>query len=184
MVRVTALRAIAVAAVAVLVAAAGYAIGRDAPIAPAGPDRTAREALPPVSLNRLDGEVESLASYVGRTVVINVWATWCVPCRRELPSLQILSSRLDPKRFAVIGLSIDKEPRLVRDYLADTGIDFPNYIDASQAVTKEILDVPALPTTIIVGPDGRIHQRIVGERRWDDPSVIRKLEHLAAGRAG
>ena len=183
MVRLMSPRRLAVVTVAVAVALAGYAMGRYAPVPEGIADQTAGELMPAVSLVRLGGEAESLERYAGKTLVINVWATWCAPCRRELPSLQQLSARLDPQRFSVIGISIDTDGDFVREYLADVGIRFPNYIDAAQTVTKKLLDLPAVPNTIIVGPDGKIHRRIIGERRWDSPAIVEELQRVAAAGA-
>lgn len=131
-----------------------------------------------VVLTRLDGSEEALTRYAGRTVILNVWATWCAPCRRELPALQRLSKGLDPERFAVIGISIDDDADFVAEYLRDVGIGFANYIDIGQGITRGILGVASFPQTVLIGADGVAHSRIVGERAWDQPDAVAEITTL------
>ena len=79
--------------------------------APAGNNAaalTVGQALPPITLTGLNGTTTTLAAYRGKLVVLNAWATWCPPCRREMPSLERLSKMLDRERFAVLGVSVDE----------------------------------------------------------------------------
>ena len=77
------------------------------------------QPFPTLQVNDLEGRAAVLAAERGKLVVLNVWATWCAACRKELPSLQRLSGDLDPRRFAVIGLSLDNDAHDVREYLID-----------------------------------------------------------------
>ena len=95
-----------------------------------------------------------------KTLLINFWATWCAPCREEMPSLQRLSERLDPDRFAVIGVSVDEDANLVREFLLQYQIEFPNYLDADKKLASDRLGLLSYPQTFIVSPDGVITQRI------------------------
>src|SRR3569623_2809805 len=80
------------------------------------------QPFPALYVSDLDGQAAGLAAERGKLVVLIVWATWCAACRKELPSLQRLSGDLDPRRFAVIGLSLDNDAHDVREYLIDKGV--------------------------------------------------------------
>jgi len=140
------------------------------------------QPFPTITLQPLDGG-ESLAidSYRGRLVVLNVWATWCEPCRREMPNLQALSDQLDPKQFAVLGLAQEGDDHLVREYLNDRGVTFTNFLDEGGLVATDRLGVPILPYTLIIGPDGRFIERVVGPREWARPEVVELLQRAYRG---
>ena len=95
-----------------------------------------------------------------KTLLINFWATWCAPCREEMPYLQRLSERLDPDRFAVIGVSVDDDANLVREFLLQYRIRFPNYLDAGNNLASDRLGLGSYPQTFVVSPDGIIKRRI------------------------
>lgn len=137
-----------------------------------------------VRLQRLDGGFDSYDRYNGKVLVINVWATWCPPCRAELPSLQGLSDRLDPDRYVVIGISIDEDADFVGEFLRDTGVRYPNYLDAARAVTGPVLFVDSYPQTLLIGADRSLAERVVGVRDWQSPEVVARLESLAAAGGG
>ncbi|MFQ5618245.1 MAG: redoxin family protein [Rhodospirillales bacterium] len=137
---------------------------------------TSPERLAGLSLQRLDGGADTLTHYTGKTLILNIWATWCPPCRKELPALQRLSERLNPDLFAVAGLSIDKDADFVREFLREVGVSYVNYIDATQDVAKALTGIVTVPQTVVIGPDGMIRQRIEGYRDWDDPQVVAQLE--------
>ncbi len=146
------------------------------------PDRlTEGGAFPALHLPRFEGGTTPFESYRGRLVVLNVWATWCPPCRAELPSLDRLASQLDARHFAVIGLSVDSEADIAREFLRERNVGFPSYIDADQRISRDILEIRAYPVTFIVGPQGRLLRRIVGEREWDAPGVVAALRAAFAG---
>lgn len=143
----------------------------------APPDRLEVGApAPALVLQRLDGASSSLAAYGGKLVVLNVWATWCPPCRQELPSLQRLSDKLDSARFAVVGVAGDEDARLVREYLIDKHVTFANHLDPNLERTIAALGTAMLPYTLIVAPDGKVAARLVGEREWDSPAMVAALE--------
>jgi len=110
-----------------------------------------------------------------KTVIVNVWATWCAPCRAEMPSLQRLRDRLDPARFELIGLSVDKDPDFVREFLRDVGITYTNYVDSGQRIAGAVLDVRSFPQTLVIEPGGAVVARFVGAREWDDPAIMDQI---------
>ncbi|MBI3773740.1 MAG: TlpA family protein disulfide reductase [Gammaproteobacteria bacterium] len=137
--------------------------------------------LPALKLTSLDGSAASLVDYRGKLVVLNIWATWCEPCRRELPNLQALSESLDPERFAVLGLAEDDDPHLVREYLNDKGVRFPNYVDPGRALATDVLGVQVFPYTLLIAPDGTFIERVPGPREWQQPEVRQRLERAFRG---
>lgn len=137
--------------------------------------------FPTLMLNSFDGGRVSIESMRGKLVVLNIWATWCKPCQRELPSLQRLSDRLDNSRFAVIGLSVDSDADFAQDYLVEHGVAFSSYIDLHGRVAESRLGIRVYPDTFIISPDGQLLKRVVGERDWDSPEMAQRLEAALRG---
>ena len=126
-----------------------------APSAPAIGERFPLEALAGASpLNDFSRELQ------GKALLVNFWATWCEPCRREMPVLQQLSDRLDADRFAVIGVSVDEDTNLALEFLLERGIRFGNLQDSGQPPARQALGILSYPQTFLVAPDGRITARI------------------------
>ncbi len=147
--------------------------------APAASRAAASSLLPDISLVRLDGTASRLrALHPDKIIVLNIWATWCPPCRAELPSLQQLNEALDAERFAVVGISVDEDPDFVREYLNDIGIDFANYIAADNRGMPADLEIDSFPQTLLVRADGSLAQRVVGPRDWAAPDQRRRIEAL------
>jgi thiol-disulfide isomerase/thioredoxin len=122
------------------------------------------------------GRSLSLADFKDRAVVLNLWATWCVPCRREMPSLDRLQAKLGGRRFQVIAVSIDKQgtvvvPSFYRELeLRSLGI----YLDPS-GKGPSALGIDGVPATLLIDADGREIGRKLGALEWDSPAVIETL---------
>lgn len=136
--------------------------------------------FPHLLLHEFGGEARAIEDYRGRLVVLNVWATWCPPCRKELPSLERLHERLDPGRHAVIGMSIDADADIAQEFLLARGVTFRNYHDVDGAAADQVLGIRIYPDTFVISPEGVLLRKFVGEREWDDPVLVEALE--AAGR--
>ena len=146
------------------------------------PDRLVMgQAFPALSLQGIDGKQIPLAAFHGKLVVLNVWATWCPPCRKELPSLQRLSHSLDDKRFAIVGLSLDQDNVAVREYLHDRGVTYVNFLDRNLDIAKNVLGMKAYPDTFFIGPDGTLLGRVVGAIDWDNSRMLQALEAAYRG---
>lgn len=140
------------------------------------------QAFPNILMQPLDGgEPVAIDAFNGRLIVLNVWGTWCEPCRREMPNLQALSDALDPQKFVVLGLAQEDDDHLVREYLLDAQVSFTNYIDPQRQIATEQLGIQVFPYTLIIAPDGRFVQRISGPREWHHPDVIELLEQAYKG---
>jgi thiol-disulfide isomerase/thioredoxin len=118
--------------------------------------------MPPFLVNDLDGNVISTANWHGKVVIVNFWATWCPPCRDEIPEMIELANRYKD-RLQIIGVSQDDDasPKEVREFAQHMGINYP-IVMGSQAFSTEYGGVPALPTSFIVNTDGRIVQKHTG----------------------
>ena len=119
-----------------------------------------------------DGQVRSLADFNGKVVVLNLWAAWCVPCRKEMPALDRLQTSLGGRNFAVVPLSIDRGGReTVAKFYAEIGIrELPVYIDTSGEALPA-LGAVGLPTTLVLDRAGEEIARIVGPAEWDAPKL-------------
>jgi cytochrome c biogenesis protein CcmG/thiol:disulfide interchange protein DsbE len=123
------------------------------------------KAFPELRLPGLNGK-SSPPRMIGRSAVVNVWATWCEPCRREMPSLARLAADADPRKLVVVGISIDADPNLAREFVLREHVGFPNFSDPGGAFTRDSLDVQALPMTFLVRSDGTLAARVAGPHDW------------------
>lgn len=184
------LRALALAAIvaagAGLALWGGYEFGPQ--LFPAGPSERAAEGfgknplalqvlaeprpMPALAFIDRDGRPLTLGAFRGRVVLLNIWATWCAPCRREMPALNHLEKTLGGKDFTVLPLSVDHDgaPAVERFYrqlgLTRLGV----YIDAS-ARAAGALALPGLPTSFLIDAEGREVARKIGPAAWDDPQM-------------
>src|SRR5450631_417570 len=137
--------------------------------------------LPDANLAGLNGPARALAAFRGRPLIINVWASWCGPCRQEMESLERLAWRDRNQYFAIIGISTDDYPAPARALLEVTHATLSQFIDTGLQM-ETMLGATRLPLTVLVGPDGRVLQRIYGAREWDSEDS-RQLIDAAFGRA-
>lgn len=136
------------------------------------------QSFPDIVVKDLEGNDVSLDSSSGKARVINIWATWCGPCRHELPSLQRLKSKLDDEKFEVIGISVDYDEHLVREFLIEQKVSYPNFLDIDLIIANDVLGVRVYPATYLVGSDGIIEEIIWGWREWDSPELVVKINQL------
>jgi len=147
---------------------------------PTPPGPRVGEPFPALDLPALDGPPLNLGDYRGQVLVLNVWATWCGPCREEMPSLQRLSDRFPAGRLAVVGLTVDEDTNLAREFLLKYDIRFPSASDPAGGVAEGLLGVIAYPDTFIVAADGTLVERVSGGREWDGEEMVSLLERLLA----
>lgn len=180
-----ALAAIAAAGAAVLVTLGGGTAGSSSQGAAAehmGLPLSFHESPRPVepfTFEDSEGDELTLADFQGQVVVLNLWATWCPPCREEMPTLDSLQQRLGGDEFQVIALSVDQGgASVVRDFYDEIGIEhLPLYIDSSMRVMSR-LAVRGLPTTLVLDARGREVARLVGEADWATPQMVEYLDGL------
>ena len=126
--------------------------------------------------NRAGGEM-SLGSLKGKVVLINFWATWCGPCRKEMPLLEQIQKKYAPLGFTMLGVNVEEDTRLMDTFLKDVPVTFPVLLDPANGVSK-LYDVSAMPSTVIVDRKGNvrfIHQgyKPGDENKYQD--LIRQL---------
>ena len=133
-----------------------------------------RAAMPAIAGPTLDGSTLDLASLRGKVVVLNAWASWCTPCRTEIPAFVELATGSDPADVAVVGLNVEDDDTAARAFVRDFGMPYPSIVDADGSLLQTVPDVPpsALPSTVVLDRDGRIAARFVGEADTDELSQI------------
>ena len=139
-------------------------------------------ALPEVRFQDDQGRDLTLGDFRGRVVVLNVWATWCVPCRKEMPTLDRLQARLGGKDFLVVALSIDRKGvEAVRGFYQEVGVEnLAIYVDPS-GKGSHALAIPGVPTTLLIDREGREVARKMGEAEWDSPEMVSLVERTTHG---
>lgn len=130
------------------------------------------------SLPDVAGKQMSLAQYNGKVVMLNFWATWCRPCRTEMPSMQKLYHAYKDKDFVILAVSVDRKGKGdVNEFVRQNGYTFPILLDPDSTVSDRY-HVPYLPATFIIDRQGRIVSREYGGRSWDSPAVKSKIDEL------
>ena len=130
-------------------------------------------------LNDIDGRLHRLSDYRGQVVIINFWATWCPPCRAEMPSMQRAWEILKPKGIIMLGIDVGEDEDTIFTFTANYPVEFPLLMDQDSSTISD-WPVRGLPTTFIVDPQGRIIYRAIGGREWDEPGLLAAIEALAA----
>ena len=155
----------------------------------AGPERFILHDMPKdvPSLAFADGtgQQHTLAEFRGKIVLLNVWATWCGPCRREMPALDRLQTTLGGPDFQVLALSIDRTGAdAVKKFYTETGVhNLSLYVDTSGSAARQ-LNAIGLPVTILIGRDGRERGRLIGPAEWDTSEMIEFLRRIVVERTG
>lgn len=134
-------------------------------------------ATPPLVLRDLAGKEHRLDDYKGKVVVLNFWATWCEPCREEMPSLNRLKAQMADAPFAILAVDMGEGEGRVNAFLDKTPVEFPVLLDRDSAVSKA-WKVRVLPTTLVIDPDNRIRYMAIGELDWSSPAIEKRLRAL------
>jgi peroxiredoxin len=134
-------------------------------------------ATPPLALQDLEGRVHRLAEYRGQVVLINFWATWCGPCREEMPSLNKLRASLAGRPFVVLAVNLAEPEARIRRFMQEVPLDFLILLDRDTAVAKA-WKARILPASFLVGPDGRIRYSVLGEIDWTQEHLQKTIHAL------
>jgi peroxiredoxin len=132
---------------------------------------------PPLELADLEGKTHRLTDYRGRAVLLNFWATWCAPCREEMPSIERLREQLAGRPFAVLAVNVGESAEKARGFAATMPLGFPLLLDRDTQVTRA-WGARVLPATYLIGPDGVARFSYFGELDWAKPDVRAVLEKL------
>ena len=132
-------------------------------------------------LETVTGEKISLKDFKGKAVLLNFWATWCEPCKKELPSMQRIYEELSSEGVEVVAISIDRNKKeRVKQYIKNHNLTFPILLDPGQKVRKDYF-ILGLPTSYLIGIDGKLKGFISGAREWDSNAskeMFSTLMHL------
>ncbi len=135
--------------------------------------------VPEIAIIGRDGKTHGLGDFGGKVLLVNFWATWCAPCRREMPALERLRLELAGETFEVLTVSTDRGGlERSEKFLAELGVsDLPLYLDESSRAARA-LGIYGLPTTLLIGMDGHEIGRLVGPAEWDGADATTFLEQV------
>jgi thiol-disulfide isomerase/thioredoxin len=142
--------------------------------------------LPALSFQDADGQPKSLSDFRGRTILLNLWATWCVPCRKEMPALDALEQKLGGPDFQVVAINIDtRDPEKPKTFLKEIGVDkLGYYADPSAKTFQELKAIGrafGMPTTLLVDPAGCEIGTIAGPAEWASEDAVKLIEAAMKG---
>ena len=132
------------------------------------------------SLAGLNGKSRMLSAFRGRRLIINVWASWCGPCRAESASLERLAWADETHQVTVIGISTDDDPRAALSWLKASNATLSHYIDRD-LVLENMLGANRLPLTVLVDPSGRVVAKVSGAKAWDSPEMVKWVREAFRG---
>lgn len=131
------------------------------------------------TLQAIDGTSVRLDNYRDRFVLLNFWATWCAPCRKEMPALDNLHKKLNSDGLEVIGVHVGPSLDEIKRFLGQVPVEFTILVDQDMVLAN--WGVMGLPTTFLINPEGRIVYRAVGEREWDSARMIQFISKAMSG---
>jgi thiol-disulfide isomerase/thioredoxin len=131
----------------------------------------------PFVLTTLDGKIVKSGELAGKVVLINFWATWCGPCKEEMPSLARLQKQLDPTHFVMLTITTDLQRQGITHFLSQLGVSLPVLFDEDQEVSRSFM-VRGLPTTVVIAQNGALAGRAVGPRAWDSPEAVAVMRQM------
>jgi len=133
---------------------------------------------PNFTLPDLDGKMVSLADYKDKVVLLNIWATWCLPCVEEMPSMEKLHQELKDENFVILAVSIDESgAQAVLPSMRKHKLSFPALTDA-KGITTSLYQTTGVPESFIINKDGIIVEKVIGPRDWAAPGAIRSFRKL------
>jgi len=136
------------------------------------------DTAPVFTFPGLDGKMVSLTDYKGKVVFLNIWATWCPPCKEEMPSMEKLYRQLKGEDFEILAVSIDASgPKAVGPFMKELGLSFPALLDTGGTI-QNLYGTTGLPESFIIGKEGLIEEIVIGPKDWFTPEVVRFFRDL------
>jgi thiol-disulfide isomerase/thioredoxin len=132
---------------------------------------------PDFTLQDIDGESFTLTSTKGQWVFLHFWASWCGPCRKEMPAIQILADTLQDKKFKIVMINTAEDEDTIFTFLGEMNIELNSLMDADGQVA-ETWKPRGLPTTFLINPKGEVKYQAIGGREWNKPDYINFLKQL------
>jgi peroxiredoxin len=134
-------------------------------------------ATPALELADVDGKVHRLADYRGKVVLVNFWATWCGPCREEMPSMEQLRTTMEGRPFVVLAVNVGEGARVARDFGDKMSLGFTLLLDRDTKTTRA-WGARILPASFVIGPDGTIRYSYLGALDWTHADVRAAIQRL------
>jgi peroxiredoxin len=135
------------------------------------------QLAPNFTLLDMDGVSHQLSDYKGKTVIINFWATWCPPCREEMPSMERAWNKIKDQNIIMFAINVGEDEDTIFTFLGDYPASFTILLDTSGTLIEQ-WPVKGLPTTFVVSPKGKLVYRAIGGREWDDEALLDKIRKL------
>ena len=136
---------------------------------------------PGFTLADMDGETFKLESARGKWVFLHFWASWCGPCREEMPAIQQMTEKFDNDQFVIVLVNTAEDEDTIFSFLGEIGMDMNSLMDSDGLVTEKYKP-RGLPTTILIDPEGKVQYQAIGGREWHKTEYIKFLRKLADGR--
>lgn len=132
---------------------------------------------PEFKLEDQDGNFLKMSDFKGKVVIVNFWATWCPPCRKEMPSMQRAWEIFQKEDIVMLAINVGEDSDAIFAFTAEYPVEFPLIMDKGSSVVRQ-WKVRGLPTTYIVNPDGEIVYQAIGGREWDSDEIMNQIRRL------
>ena len=133
---------------------------------------------PDFTLPTLDGKEVKLSDYAGKIVFLNIWATWCAPCKEEMPSMQKLFELMRGKDFVMLTMSIDEKKETVEAFMKENKLTLPVALDQQQKVSP-LYRITGVPESYIIDKNGMVMHHLIGPGDWSNPGIVNALSSLS-----
>ncbi len=129
------------------------------------------------ALKDMDGKTHKLSDYKGKTLIINFWASWCPPCREEMPSMERAWQKIKNNNIVMLAINVGEDEDTIFTFLGDYPVSFTILMDSTGEVTEN-WPIKGLPTTYIVSPEGKLVYRAIGGRQWDNKDILKQIRKI------
>jgi len=130
-----------------------------------------------IVLKDMNGQERKLSDFSGKIIFLNFWATWCVPCRKEMPSMERLYQHFKAENFEMIGINLQEPVEFVKEFFEEYKLTFISLLDSTGDVRNRF-GIRAIPVTLILDKNQRIIGKAIGEKEWDTKESVTLFEHL------
>ena len=137
----------------------------------------AGDTAPNFSIRTENGKTVTARDFGGKLLLLNFWATWCQPCVQEVPSLDQLSRELGPKGLVVLGVSVDKDQKAYRDFIARFRVSYLTARDPDQVINLKYGTVQ-YPESYLIDQNGKVVEKVVGEENWSAEQMVQHVQSL------